>query len=57
MIIVLRKALGPKWPNKAAAQINTSDIQDYVKWRVKTIQEVAFFITWDHNYLAQNVKC
>ena len=37
------------------AQINTADIQDYVKWGVKTIQE-AFFITWDNNYLTQNVS-
>ncbi len=56
MIIVLRKALGPKRPNKAAAQINTSDIQDYVKRGVKTIQEVTFLITWDNNYLPQNVS-
>lgn len=49
MISVLRKALGPKWLNKAAAQINTSDIHDSVKWGVKTIQEMAFFITWDNN--------
>ena len=55
MISILRGALGPKWPNKAAAQINTSDIQDYVQWEVNTIQWEEFFITQDNNYLAQNV--
>lgn len=51
MISELRKALGPKWPNKDPVKINTSDIHDYVKCEVNMIQT-----TWYDNYLAENVS-
>lgn len=55
MISVFRKALGTKWPNEGSAQINSSAIQDYVKWEVKAMQNQVF-VTWDINYLKLSYK-
>lgn len=55
MISVFRKALGTKWPNEDSAQINSSAIQDYVKWEVKAMQNQVF-VTWDINYLKLSYK-